>query len=201
MEIFLDSFEGIVELLPVTLSISTYINLNSTSPDQVPDAIVTEDVVYAIDTIIILDDVETISASEVYDVESVIAGSAAIVYPTIAGIRGGGFAPTVIAVRTPPEGMHESIDPSIVPEVGIPVNTYTTTIESSNEQLDREILPILLDLSNLRYDITKTSKNRQVSWSQNILDRASDPQVSRSVINILTTNYREFPGGKKSRVR
>jgi len=73
-------------------------------------------------------------------------------------------------------------------------NVGTTAIFTVEELVgldDAVIVPILEEMSNVNNDITKTSINSKTVWTATVLENHT-PQLDRSIVNILTSNYQKF---------
>jgi len=78
-----------------------------------------------------------------------------------------------------------------IPSYLVPQEESVVTLEQLSSVVDNEVLPILLELNQVRNDLSRLPTDTRAVWSQTILEPPS-PQSSKSVVKIMTTNYHKF---------
>lgn len=82
--------------------------------------------------------------------------------------------------------------PINLPSFSIPIDEFTRVIPEIGKIKDSEILPILVELSDINNDITKASINSKTIWTQQVLDNASSSVLHRTLVNMTAANYSSF---------
>lgn len=115
--------------------------------------------------------------------------------------------PVIVIVSSPTSITFSSIDPTVVttivpvvqpPAISIEVPSFTfaqdlgaVTLEQTSTVIDTQVLPILIEMSQVKNDLNRLPQDTKAVWSQTILE-APTTQTSRAVVNILTNNYHKF---------
>jgi len=93
------------------------------------------------------------------------------------------------------------IEPPREVEVNLPSYQFigdssSFVLEQTSNIVDSNILPILVELNSVNNNLIKLPSDSKAVWSQNIIENTNSPQVTRTILKILTNNYHKFTNKK-----
>lgn len=102
------------------------------------------------------------------------------------------YSASVIVTTTQVPTTHDL--PTVTNPPSYRSSTVGYTFLSTTEPIisDSEVLPILAELKQVKFNIGKLSPESKAAWTQNIIDAEDRRNTNKNVLNILTYNYKDF---------
>lgn len=164
------------------------------------EVIFSQDNVYSISVTIFLEETTdfAVATCEAISPSSIVAGSSTSSRPRSIDVTASvpdinkvntTTVPTIIIPQSP-----------FLPQNSDPIAPSVVSLEEINQISDAEIIPVMKELHKIRNNVTSLPVDSKDVWSQTIVENITSPEVGRTVVKILTSNYSTFtqPGKDKS---
>jgi len=147
---------------------------------------------YSVNTTVILDDITNTNLDVTTYTVTVNTGTGVIISlgsaPSISITSG--IIQTVVTSSNPIVSLPEITEPTTA--FPIQPEAFTYSYSQANVVIDHDVLPVLVEMSNVRNNISRSTVTSKAIWKDNVLSEIEKPNTSRSVVNLLTANYKKF---------
>ncbi len=148
--------------------------------------------IYSVNTTVILDDITNTNLDITTYAVTVNTGTGVIITlgsgPTISITSG--IVQSVVTSSNPIVSLPEISEPTTA--FPIEPEAFTYSYSQANVVIDNEILPVLVEMNKVKNNISRATVTSKAIWKDNVLSEIQNSNTSKSVVNLLTSNYRKF---------
>lgn len=207
----IDALVGLLEIPAPSIEITPaeFVNITADQLElsiSIPEATLAEDdgsldhsninvgtpPLYSVNTTVILDDITNTNLDITTYTVTVNTGTGVIISlgsaPSISITSG--VIQTVVTSSNPIVSLPEITEPTTA--FPIQPEAFTYSYSQANVVIDHDVLPVLVEMSNVRNNISRSTVTSKAIWKDNVLSEIEKPNTSRSVVNLLTANYKKF---------